>query len=356
MTRPRRAVQPSRSVPSQLIRSAQTGIAAFADRVSDSTRSAVTSVTQQLGTGQPRKDLVRTGIAALTVTALGLGAAGALAATSSASGAASSAASGAASSAADQPVTSTSPAFERRAPGTSRDAERQPTRSAEQQRASELSQARTKVNQAQRDAAIGERAKELADESDDTDKAAQLLKRQAEEKARAQATAPANAPAGTQVGARSGAQTGAPSEQPAVGQGGKVMPLNNYRIAAQFGAVGAWARYHTGVDFSAPLGTPIYAIATGVVTHVGSGGGAGGWAGSYVVVQHADGYSTLYAHMNPAISVSVGQQVGTGDHLGNVGLTGRTFGAHCHVELYPPGTTPGDVYAAVDPLPWINAG
>ena len=131
------------------------------------------------------------------------------------------------------------------------------------------------------------------------------------------------------------------------------MPVKSYSIAARFGDVGAWARYHTGFDFSAPIGTPIYAPTAGVVVHAGSGGNAGGWAGNYVVIEHADGTQTLYAHMS-SISVHSGERVSGSDRLGQVGQTGRAFGPHLHFEVYPPGTEPGDVYTAVDPQHWLN--
>jgi murein DD-endopeptidase MepM/ murein hydrolase activator NlpD len=131
------------------------------------------------------------------------------------------------------------------------------------------------------------------------------------------------------------------------------MPVKSYSIAARFGDVGAWARYHTGFDFSAPIGTPIYAPTAGVVVHAGSGGQAGGWAGNYVVIRHADGTQTLYAHMS-SISVQSGTRVIGGTRLGQVGQTGRAFGPHLHFEVYPAGAEPGDVYSAVNPQPWLN--
>lgn len=134
-----------------------------------------------------------------------------------------------------------------------------------------------------------------------------------------------------------------------------VLPLPDAKIVATFGETGVWARYHTGIDFAAPLGTPIHAAAAGVVTHAGPGGGAGGWAGSHVTIEHAGGYQTLYAHMNPAIAVFVGEHVRAGQVIGHVGLTGRTFGPHCHFELYPSGAKPGDVYSAIDPMPWLRS-
>jgi murein DD-endopeptidase MepM/ murein hydrolase activator NlpD len=134
--------------------------------------------------------------------------------------------------------------------------------------------------------------------------------------------------------------------------GTPTMPVKSYSIAARFGDVGAWARYHTGFDFSAPIGTPIYAPAAGVVTTAGSGS-AGGWAGTYVVVEHADGTQSLYAHMS-SVSVDVGERVKGGTLLGHVGQTGRSFGPHLHFEIYPAGAEPGDVYRAVDPQPWLT--
>lgn len=134
------------------------------------------------------------------------------------------------------------------------------------------------------------------------------------------------------------------------------MPLDNYTLRARWGEYGVWARWHTGVDLAAPLGSKISAPAAGVVEHAGPGGGAGSWAGCYVVLRHPDGQATLYAHMNCAMSVSVGQEVGAGTELGHVGLTGRTFGPHLHMELYPAGVTPGDIYSSIDPLPWLQQG
>lgn len=135
--------------------------------------------------------------------------------------------------------------------------------------------------------------------------------------------------------------------------GTPTIPVKSYTIVARFGDVGAWARYHTGLDFSAPIGTAIHAPTAGVVEHAGSGGEAGGWAGTYVVLKHADGTRTLYAHMS-SISVQQGERVTGGTLLGHVGQSGRAFGPHLHFEVYPNGTTPGDVYTAVDPMPWLH--
>lgn len=126
-----------------------------------------------------------------------------------------------------------------------------------------------------------------------------------------------------------------------------------FTIAATFGEVGSWARYHTGLDFAAPIGTPIHATANGVITNSGIGP-ASSWAGNYVVIRFADGEQMLFAHME-STAVADGQRVTGGQVIGHVGMTGRTFGPHTHVELYPKGITPGDVYSAINPAPWFTA-
>ncbi len=137
--------------------------------------------------------------------------------------------------------------------------------------------------------------------------------------------------------------------------GGKsCLPVaRGYSIAARFGQVGSWSRYHTGFDFSAPVGTRLRASAPGVVTNAGIGK-ASGWAGNYVAIKHADGTQTMMAHMS-TVSVSVGQTVSACEEVGAIGMTGRTFGPHVHFEVYPAGITPGDVYKAENPASWLNA-
>ena len=137
----------------------------------------------------------------------------------------------------------------------------------------------------------------------------------------------------------------------AASAGGGSMPLKeNYSIGSSFGQTGAWARYHTGQDFPAPVGTPIYAAASGIVLSPT----AASWAGNNVVIMHLNGGMTLYAHQSQVV-VKPGQAVKAGDLIGYVGLTGRTFGAHLHFEYYPAGTTPGDVYKATDPMEFLRS-
>nr|WP_242681439.1 M23 family metallopeptidase [Tessaracoccus sp. SD287] len=121
-------------------------------------------------------------------------------------------------------------------------------------------------------------------------------------------------------------------------------------MSAYFGKTGLWSRYHTGQDFAAPTGTPVYAASSGIVGQ----SRAGGWAGVHLVVNHANGGSTLYAHLSGK-AVSPGQPVKAGQLIGYVGNTGNSYGAHLHFEYYPAGALPGDVYSASDPMAWLRS-
>ena len=87
--------------------------------------------------------------------------------------------------------------------------------------------------------------------------------------------------------------------------------------------------WHNGVDFGAAAGTAILAAKSGTVTTAAY---SGAW-GYYVVINHGDGYSTLYAHQ-PSLSVSVGDYVTQGQTIGYVGSTGWSTGPHLHFTIY----------------------
>jgi murein DD-endopeptidase MepM/ murein hydrolase activator NlpD len=133
--------------------------------------------------------------------------------------------------------------------------------------------------------------------------------------------------------------------------GGGVSPVPGAVIGAHFGQYGLWSRYHTGLDFRAAYGTPIRAVKAGVVLFSGS---SGDWAGNHVAIRHADGKTTMSSHMS-SMAVRSGQSVQAGQVIGYVGQTGRAFGAHLHFELYPVGVKYGDVYKAINPVPWLSA-
>lgn len=90
---------------------------------------------------------------------------------------------------------------------------------------------------------------------------------------------------------------------------------------------------HNGVDLAGPLGTPIYAAASGTVTLIKGGDAWNGGYGNYVVVTHPNGTSTLYAHMS-RIAASSGASVAKGQILGYVGSTGESTGNHLHFEVH----------------------
>lgn len=87
--------------------------------------------------------------------------------------------------------------------------------------------------------------------------------------------------------------------------------------------------YHKGADICAPYGTPIYAADSGVVTTAGYHYSYG----NYVIINHGNGYRTLYAHAS-RLNVHVGQAVSQGDVIAYVGSTGNSSGNHCHFEVY----------------------
>ncbi len=87
--------------------------------------------------------------------------------------------------------------------------------------------------------------------------------------------------------------------------------------------------WHEGVDISAPAGTPVFAVAEGVVVIAGE---ADDGYGIKVVIDHGGGLSSVYAHLS-SVQTGVGQSVAAGQPIGAVGSTGRSTGAHLHFEL-----------------------
>lgn len=88
---------------------------------------------------------------------------------------------------------------------------------------------------------------------------------------------------------------------------------------------------HTGIDYLANVGTPVWAAADGQVTTADSIGWNGGW-GKTIVIHHSESHTTRYAHLHRII-VSEGQVVKRGDVIGYSGNTGRSTGPHLHFEL-----------------------
>ncbi|MBK7073557.1 MAG: M23 family metallopeptidase [Myxococcales bacterium] len=101
--------------------------------------------------------------------------------------------------------------------------------------------------------------------------------------------------------------------------------------------------FHEGLDIAAPVGAPARAAAAGTVTKAGPAG----TYGNLVVLRHADGSETRYAHL-ATVEVEPGQRLEAGEPLGTVGATGRVTGPHLHFEVRVDGH-------AVDPAPLLPA-
>jgi len=93
-----------------------------------------------------------------------------------------------------------------------------------------------------------------------------------------------------------------------------------------------WGRMHRGIDIAAPVGTPIYAAAPGVVEFAGWNSGGYGYM---VDIRHPDGSMTRYAH-NSRLLVNRGQDVDQGDQISEMGSTGYSTGPHLHFEIHVP--------------------
>jgi murein DD-endopeptidase MepM/ murein hydrolase activator NlpD len=142
--------------------------------------------------------------------------------------------------------------------------------------------------------------------------------------------------AGLHVDGRAGAGTlAALAAPPATCPLALRMPVDGV-LGDRFGPRGD--RFHAGLDLIAPFGMRVHAAAPGRISWAGP---RDGW-GLLVVVAHADGVRTFYAHLS-RIDVRLGERVATGDVLGRIGATGDATGPHLHFEVRVRG-------AAVDPL------
>jgi murein DD-endopeptidase MepM/ murein hydrolase activator NlpD len=123
-------------------------------------------------------------------------------------------------------------------------------------------------------------------------------------------------------------------------------PVATGYIGSGFGSrtdpINGFGEYHTGIDFDAPPGTSITAVADGVITFNGERPGYG----KVVEIDHGNGYMTRYAHNSKNVA-NVGQRVHAGDVVAKVGSTGRATGPHCHFEVWLHGRV-------VNPLTYVN--
>ncbi|MFE2375309.1 transglycosylase family protein [Streptomyces sp. NPDC059398] len=127
-----------------------------------------------------------------------------------------------------------------------------------------------------------------------------------------------------------------------------VAPVPGHHTTAYRASGGSWSSgHHTGIDFPVATGTSVKAVAAGRVV-------AAGWGGAYgyqVVIRHANGTYTQYAHLS-ALTVRMGQNVQQGQRIARSGSTGNATGPHLHFEA----RTGPDYGSDIDPLGYLRAG
>ncbi|MDK0520259.1 M23 family metallopeptidase [Streptomyces sp. ML-6] len=128
-------------------------------------------------------------------------------------------------------------------------------------------------------------------------------------------------------------------------------PVDRYELSASFGNDGSrWAHKHSGQDFAVPVGTEVGAAHGGTVVKAGPNGGGDGPAyGNAVVIKHANGTYSQYAHLSK-IEVRVGEAVKTGEKIALSGNTGNSSGPHLHFEI----RHTADYGSAVNPVGFLN--
>jgi murein DD-endopeptidase MepM/ murein hydrolase activator NlpD len=111
-------------------------------------------------------------------------------------------------------------------------------------------------------------------------------------------------------------------------------------VSSEYGP--RWGQMHEGIDIAAASGSPVRAVADGVVRSSAWNGGYG----NTVIIDHGDGARTLYAH-NSRLDVRPGERVSAGQVIARVGSTGDSTGPHLHFEVEVDGEK-------VDPRPWLS--
>ncbi|MBQ9069108.1 MAG: M23 family metallopeptidase, partial [Eggerthellaceae bacterium] len=110
-------------------------------------------------------------------------------------------------------------------------------------------------------------------------------------------------------------------------------PLPDGTVSSPFGGRNfRGAEFHMGLDLAAPEGTPYLAAESGTIIAATYDGGYNGGAGNWIVISHGNGLVTKYMHSSKVI-VKVGDRVERGQHIGDVGNTGDSFGAHLHFQV-----------------------
>jgi murein DD-endopeptidase MepM/ murein hydrolase activator NlpD len=143
-----------------------------------------------------------------------------------------------------------------------------------------------------------------------------------------------------------------------------IYPVDSRRVTSKYGPRGTG--FHNGVDFGAVVpgveGDNIYAVADGIVkvSKVNGGGIKKGY-GYYVILEHSNGYCSLYGHLR-ALEVKAGQKVEQGQIIGHMGNTGSSTGAHLHFEIrkgihdwkFFHRNKKGQFISSINPLPFLK--
>jgi murein DD-endopeptidase MepM/ murein hydrolase activator NlpD len=175
--------------------------------------------------------------------------------------------------------------------------------------------------------------------------------RAAQEAARAAAAAAAAAAATNSGSSSGGGSSSGSSDSGDAGGGGSGGGGGGDHVAPTYGRVSScygarWGVTHYGVDIAASIGTPIYAVTSGVVKRAGPATGFG----QAVYILGDDGYVTVYGHVNRYF-VSSGERVSAGEQIAEVGNRGQSTGPHLHFEVH----SGGQLYSnQMNPVPWLN--
>ncbi|PRY83040.1 murein DD-endopeptidase MepM/ murein hydrolase activator NlpD [Alkalibacterium olivapovliticus] len=167
---------------------------------------------------------------------------------------------------------------------------------------------------------------------------------EAERKAQQAQTSSSNNSSSSNSGSNAGSNSNNSTNGSAQTSTGWIRPASG-RNTSPFGyrthPVNGGRSFHSGLDIAGS--GPIRSSRAGTVTTAAYNGSLG----YYVVVNHGDGYSSMYAHMTPNLSVAPGQQVSQGQQLGIMGTTGTSTGVHLHFEIHRNGSP-------VNPQNYIN--
>ena len=128
-------------------------------------------------------------------------------------------------------------------------------------------------------------------------------------------------------------------------------PTDIHTITSPYGTrvhpISGKTSFHNGIDIGAGMSNPVYAAESGTVQSCTPPSASGGY-GNLIIINHASGIATLYAHLS-TMSVSAGASVTRGQIIGTVGSTGNSTGPHLHFSVYPNGYNKG----TVDPMAYL---